>query len=112
MRPRLSSNALRRSPSPVYEDHIKKVCAELELTCKRADDIFGASQIINDVWGPHRWLQGFIADCTGRNPNVFYELGIAPLLGQSVEIVAQAEADIPFDIRHIVTSSMTTLREA
>jgi hypothetical protein len=42
-----------------------------------------------------------ICDCTGRNPNVFYDIGIAHTLGREVVLITQAEADIPFDLRHL-----------
>lgn len=42
-----------------------------------------------------------VSDCTGRNPNVFYETGIAHTLGREVVLITQNEADIPFDLRHL-----------
>ena len=42
-----------------------------------------------------------ICDCTGKNPNVFYEVGIAHTLGREVILITQAEVDIPFDLRHL-----------
>ena len=42
-----------------------------------------------------------IADCTGKNPNVFYELGIAHTLGKSVFMCSQNREDFPFDVNHI-----------
>lgn len=42
-----------------------------------------------------------ICDCTGRNPNVFYEAGIAHALGREVILITQVESDIPFDLRHL-----------
>ena len=42
-----------------------------------------------------------ICDCTGRNPNVFYEIGIAHTLGREVILITQVDADIPFDLRHL-----------
>src|SRR5260370_42294702 len=42
-----------------------------------------------------------ICDCTGRNPNVFYEIGIAHALGREVILITQVELDIPFDLRHL-----------
>lgn len=42
-----------------------------------------------------------VCDLTGRNPNVFYEAGIAHTLGREVIIIAQSEHDIPFDLRHL-----------
>lgn len=46
-----------------------------------------------------------IADITGRNANVFYELGLAHTVGKDVLLLTQAVSDIPFDLnrfRHIV----------
>jgi hypothetical protein len=40
-----------------------------------------------------------IADCTGRNPNVMYELGIAHTLGKPVFMLSQSTDDLPFDIQ-------------
>lgn len=42
-----------------------------------------------------------ICDCTGRNPNVFYEAGIAHTLGREVVLITQNPEDIPFDLRHL-----------
>lgn len=87
--------------SPVYDDHITKVCKSQGFTAKRADDIFGSSNIIDDIWQLIANSKIIVADCTGKNPNVFYELGIAHTLGKNVIIITQSPDDIPFDIRHI-----------
>ena len=42
-----------------------------------------------------------ICDCSGRNPNVFYEAGIAHTLGREVILITQSGSDIPFDLRHL-----------
>jgi hypothetical protein len=88
---------------PVYEDHMKAVAASLGRTIARADDFFAANSVISDVWNAIYQARVLIADCTGRNPNVFYELGIAHTLGKPVVLIAQSTDDIPFDIRHIRT---------
>jgi nucleoside 2-deoxyribosyltransferase len=88
---------------PIYEDHIKAVTQRLGLTAVRADDFFAANSIMSDVWNAINQARILIADCTGRNPNVFYELGIAHTLGKPVILIAQSADDIPFDIRHIRT---------
>jgi len=87
--------------APVYEDHIKAVAEGLGLSVARADDFFSTHSIIEDVWRALYHARVVIADCTGRNPNVFYELGIAHTLGRPVVLVAQDQDDIPFDVRHI-----------
>ncbi len=40
-----------------------------------------------------------VANITGRNPNVFYELGIAHALDKSVILIAHKKAEVPFDVR-------------
>ena len=37
---------------------------------------------------------------TDRNPNVFYELGIAHALQKEVVLITQDINDVPFDLRH------------
>ncbi len=41
-----------------------------------------------------------VAELTGRNPNVLYELGIAHTLGKPVVMITQSLDDVPFDLRH------------
>lgn len=88
---------------PVYEDHIKPVTQELDLTVARADDFFTADSIVRDIWYAINACRIIVADCTGRNPNVFYEIGIAHTLGKPVILIAQTIDDIPFDLRHLRT---------
>ena len=40
-----------------------------------------------------------VANITGRNPNVYYELGIAHAIDKPVIMIAQNKSDLPFDIR-------------
>ena len=86
---------------PLYDGHIKPLAHKLGMTVARADDFFAASSIISDVWNSIYAARVVIGDCTGRNANVFYEIGIAHTLGKPVILLAQDSADIPFDIRHI-----------
>jgi hypothetical protein len=48
-----------------------------------------------------RCWPGRVADLTGKNPNVFYEAGIAHTLGREVIQIAHSMDDIPFDLRSI-----------
>ena len=56
---------------------------------------------MRNIWSAIYASHLVIADCTGRNPNVFYEIGIAHTLGRPVILTAQNNDDVPFDIRHI-----------
>jgi hypothetical protein len=86
---------------PVWEDHIKNVAKSLGLSVVRADDFFTAHSIMSDVWNAICSTRAIIADCTGRNPNVFYEIGIAHTIGKPVVLIAQNSDDVPFDLRHL-----------
>lgn len=84
----------------VYET-LKSVASDVGLRCRRADDIWENPAVMQDVVSLIDKSKVVIADCTGRNPNVFYEIGIAHTLGREVILITQSEADIPFDLRHL-----------
>jgi hypothetical protein len=85
---------------PVYET-LQQLCNQLGRRCQRADDIWEHDHVMQDVVSLIDRSRVVIADCTGRNPNVFYEIGIAHTLGRDVLMITQAEADVPFDLRHL-----------
>lgn len=85
---------------PVYDDHLKAVARRLRKTIKRGDDFFTTEEIIDDIWTALLETKVVIADCTGRNPNVFYELGLAHAVGKPTILITQNSDDIPFDLRH------------
>lgn len=85
----------------LYTDTMSAVARSVGLPISRADDLFGPRAIMNDIWS---WLLSsrvVIADCTGRNPNVFYEIGLAHCIGRPVILIAQSDDDVPFDLQHI-----------
>lgn len=65
----------------------------------RADDLFRPSTIVNDIWAYTRRAKLLLADLTGKNPNVFYELGLAHALAKPAVLVAQSMEEIPYDLR-------------
>jgi hypothetical protein len=87
---------------PIYRDHIKEIVEKkMKKSLGRADDFYTNHEIMKDVWSAIYYSDAVIADCTGRNPNVFYEIGIAHTLGKKTVLIAQKIDDIPFDVRHI-----------
>ncbi|MFD1104213.1 hypothetical protein [Sphingobium olei] len=86
--------------TPVY-DSIREAAEAAGLRCRRADDIWENPAIIQDVVSLIDRSRVVICDCTGRNPNVFYEAGIAHTLGREVILITQSGQDIPFDLRHL-----------
>lgn len=67
----------------------------------RADDIWEHHTIIQDIVNIIARAKIVICDCSGKNPNVFYEAGVAHAIGKEVILLTQSEHDIPFDLRHI-----------
>ena len=80
---------------------IQQAAAYAGLRCRRADDIWENAAISQDVVALIDRSRIVVCDCTGRNPNVFYEAGIAHTLGREVILITQNEQDIPFDLRHL-----------
>lgn len=85
---------------PVYAS-IKAACENARAECKRADDFWENPAIMQDVVALIDRSLIVVCDCSGRNPNVFYEAGIAHTLGREVILIAQNDHDIPFDLRHL-----------
>lgn len=80
---------------------IRAACKAAKLRCKRVDDIWDEAEVIQDVFSLIYRSRAVICDFSGRNPNVFYEAGIAHTLGKLVIPIVQNDTDIPFDLRHL-----------
>ena len=66
-----------------------------------ADDLFRPCAIVHDIWSLTQSAQVILADLFGKNPNVFYELGLAHALKKPVVLVSSNDKDVPFDLQHI-----------
>ena len=87
-----------------YEKVYRPAIEKAGLKPVRADaEIFGTGKIMDQVWRGIRSAKVLVAELTTRNPNVFYELGLAHALEKPVVLVAskETEADVPFDLQHI-----------
>lgn len=84
---------------PVYRA-IDAACAGTSFRSLRAKDIWEHETVIQDIFSLIFRAQVVVCDFTGKNPNVFYEAGIAHTLGKTVVPITQSEHDIPFDVRH------------
>jgi hypothetical protein len=88
----------------IYKRYIKEpIQRHTNIKCMRADDIYKPTLIMSDIWNKINDAKFIIADLTDKNPNVFYELGMAHTLGKEVILVSQKEEDIPFDLRGVRT---------
>jgi hypothetical protein len=74
----------------LYEPAIKKA----GLRAVRADaDIFGTGKIMDQIWAGINAAKVLVAELTTRNPNVFYELGLAHAKEKPVVLVSSNEGD-------------------
>jgi hypothetical protein len=90
---------------PFAEPWSSRVFAELKETlerigyaCRKADDYYGRI-VLHDIWTEINAAAFIVAELTGGNPNVYYELRIAHTLGKEVIPIIQSGHDLPFDQR-------------
>ncbi|WP_373413543.1 hypothetical protein [Ensifer aridi] len=78
---------------------ISEAAKSVGLRCNRADDIWNHSVLMQDIFGLIYRSHIVVCDFSGKNPNVFYEAGIAHTLGRHVVPITQSAADVPFDLQ-------------
>ncbi|RJQ13496.1 MAG: hypothetical protein C4560_13995 [Nitrospiraceae bacterium] len=74
-----------------------------DFVCDRADEQYTHLSIwCNRICKNIRKAKYLIVDTTGKNPNVFYELGFAHALAHTKAIIiTQKLEDAPFDVRDL-----------
>ncbi len=95
-----------------YEVGIKPVITDCGYKCVRANEIEHNKGILNIIYEQIESSHIVIADMTGSNPNIYYEVGYAHALGKEVILLIQQTDDLPFDLRsfnHIVYNGQITL---
>jgi chaperonin GroEL len=83
-----------------YDLIIKPAASDAGLAALRSDEIRGRRAIVKDIWGQIWAARIVVADVTGQNPNVNYELGLCDALGVPTIIITGNIADVPFDYKH------------
>ena len=79
---------------------IQNSCENVGLNSKRVDNMWDNSVVVQDIFDLICKSSIVIADFSKKNPNVFYEVGIAHTLGKEVIPIVQNIEDIPFDLGH------------
>ncbi len=88
----------------VYAE-VCKIFADLrrsgvELRCTRGDQSLRPEVITEHIWQEINDARFLIADLSGQNANVYYELGLAHALAKPVILITQDTA-VPFDVQAI-----------
>lgn len=88
----------KRHLDRAFQAVVVPVAAELGVEATRADH--GPEEIMEGIWSRMLDARVVIADVTGENPNVMYELGIAHAVGKPILLLsAGGDDDITFDLR-------------
>jgi nucleoside 2-deoxyribosyltransferase len=101
----------------VYKLGIKETCEKLGITAERVDEqIFHKQNILERIYAQIELADFVIADMTGRNPNVFYEVGYAHGKSKICLLLTSNTDDIPFDLKHhrhlVYGNSIQNLRQS
>src|ERR1044072_9153777 len=84
----------------VYTLGIKAAVEEAGGYCERVDEQIYEERMLDRIYNQINKADFIIADVTGRNPNVFYEIGYAHALERRVILLTSKPEDIPFDLKH------------
>lgn len=87
---------------PRYEntyDLISNVCNKVGLKCSRGDEQFIRGGVLSHILKELTSASIVIANIDGRNPNVYYELGIAHALDKDVILISSSVEEVPFDLK-------------
>ena len=92
------------SPIGDYYEPVFKAALEAEgYQVARADDLFTPTPILDDIRECIRKAEVLLCEMTNKNPNVFYELGLAHAIGKPAILLAQSIDEIPFDLKAVRT---------
>lgn len=98
----------------IYKMGIKETASTLDILAERVDEQIFQEGILERIYRQIECADIIIADMSGQNPNVFYEVGYAHAREKTCILLTKNSEDIPFDLKHhrhiIYGSSITNLR--
>ena len=84
-----------------YQEIYVPAIKDAGLEPVRADELFTTGSVVEQIWEQIEKSKLLLADLSGKNPNVFYELGLAHAAKKPVIFTSSAVDDVPFDLRHL-----------
>jgi hypothetical protein len=82
-----------------YKEIYRPAIVDAGLVSLRADEVFSPGIFMRDVVNGILTSAIVLADLTGRNANVFYEVGLAHAYGKPVIMVTQEKDAVPSDLQ-------------
>jgi formylglycine-generating enzyme required for sulfatase activity len=83
-----------------YAEVIKPATLDAGFVVTRSDEIFSPGVFIQTIWEQVLVADAIIAEMTGANSNVLYELGLSHAVAKKVIMLTQNLNDVPADLRH------------
>jgi hypothetical protein len=84
----------------VYTFGIKGAAEDVGAYAERVDEQIFEERILDHIFEQIEKADVIVADMSGQNPNVFYEVGYAHALKKTVVLLTSNVNDIPFDLKH------------
>lgn len=84
----------------IYKIGIKETAAQLDILAERVDEQIFQEDILNRIYKQIDAADIIIADMSGQNSNVFYEVGYAHAKEKICLLLTSDTKDIPFDLNH------------
>ncbi len=79
---------------------LKSACKKLDYEMIRGDEEYITGDMLAFIIGCIAKAKIVIANINGRNPNVFYELGITHMMGKPTILICHETNKIPFDLQN------------
>jgi class 3 adenylate cyclase len=93
----------RKRSNNVFVGVVEEAAAKLGMKAVRGDHISEPGQITQQVIRHLVYARAAVADLTGRNPNVFYELAVRHAARLPTVLIAEAGEQLPFDLAQMRT---------
>jgi hypothetical protein len=84
-----------------YQDIYVPAIRDAGFELVRADELFSTGSVVEQIWDQIEKSKVLLAEVTDKNPNVFYELGLAHAARKPVVFTSGCLEDVPFDLRHL-----------
>lgn len=94
---------IRKHADKLFKHVLAPVCKECGLEAVRVDQMNDVDSINQTIIDKLNTSELVIADMTGHNPNVFYEIGYRRCTGKPIIHLRDKKETIPFDVNSIRT---------
>ena len=94
---------IRKNAYQLYQHIIKPVCEKCGFAAQRVDEFNTSNSITQEILDALNDYDLVIADLTGHNPNVFFEIGYRTKSQKPIIHLKRKDETIPFDVSSIRT---------